>query len=148
MLLYKSHYLTVNQIEIRYLMHLQWTVPADKLDEVGIYAETGKFMQNRIRRRARLILWDFSVIENRVSQQFFTWIEQNILPQIISVKTKRIAYVLKDPQKFQFPGDSMEFNGRQAEFRIFPTQQEAMNWLMEVAEMKELGRSSHHHHNH
>ncbi len=144
MLLYKSHYLTVNLIEIRYLMHLQWTKPADLLDEVGLYAEVAKFLQNRIRRRGRLILWDFSVIEQRIDNKFLDWIFSGVLPHLISVKLKRVAFVIGPV--FELPDGLASTGEREFEFRRFDNQQDAMQWLMEVADMKELGKSSHHHH--
>lgn len=146
MLLYKSHYLTVNMIEIRYFIHLQWTKPADLLDEVGIYGEIAKFYQKRIKRRGRLILWDFKVIENRIDKKFFDWVISEILPQICSVKISRIAFLVNNPLKFGLDKEFLTINNKQVEFKTFADQTQAMNWLMEKAEMKQLGSSSHHHH--
>lgn len=145
MLIYKSKYLYVTLIDLKYLLHFLWTKPADLLDEVAIYGELKKFLENRRKHRGRLILWDFSIIEQRVRDEFYKWIIDKILPEVTSVKAKRIAFLFKGqiPESLKNI-DTLNINNTQVEFKTFTNSAEAMNWLMEKAEIKELGHSHHH----
>ena len=146
MLIYKSQYLYVTLIDIKHFLHFLWTKPADLLDEVAIYGEVKKFIEQRRKYRGRLILWDFSVIEQRVNDDFYQWIIEKVLPDVTSVKAKRMAFLFKTkiPENLRNT-DTLLINNVQVEFKIFTDSSQAMNWLMEKAEMRELGRSHHHH---
>ncbi len=146
MLIYKSNYLYVTLIDIKYFLHFLWTKPADLLDEVAIYGEVKKFSETRRKYRGRSILWDFSVIENRVSEDFYKWILDVILPEVVSVKAKRLAFLFKNkiPETLQNI-DTVNINNKQIEFRIFTDNKEAMEWTLENADSKEFGTPKHKH---
>ncbi len=147
MLIYKSHYITANYLETRYLLHIQWTKPADLLDEIGYYSEVAKFFKERIKRPGRLILWDFSVIQDRVDSQFFQWIDQHILPSLLSVKIQKVAYILTREELMpSITTGYISLDGKNFTRQIFSEQPQAMQWLTQDAERVIRGPERHHHH--
>ncbi len=145
MLLYKSHYITTNYLETKYLLHIQWTEPADLLDEVGYYSEVVRFFEKRIKRPGRLILWDMRVIEERIGQKFIKWIEDHILPPLLSIKAQKIAYVLTGELTSSIEEGYREFGSKSAEVKVFPDVPEAIKWLTEGVEPVIRGPERHHH---
>ena len=147
MLIYKSNYLYVTWIHLKYFLHFLWTKPADLLDEAAIYGEVKRFLEKRKKYRARSILWNFEVIEQRVQDEFYKWILENILPDITSVKAKRIVFLFNQKvPEFLKNIDTVNINNRTIEFRTFTDNTEAMHWVMENADSREFGTTSHHNH--
>jgi len=147
MLIYNSGYLTANFLEIQYLLHLQWTEPASLLDLHGIYAETVNFFNRRIHRRARHFLFDLTQITKRIDLQYIEWFNSYILPKIASVKADKIAYLTNETEVKIFPEVKyVTVNGRKIEQRVFTDQAQATQWLLDGAQRKDFGKSSHHHH--
>ncbi len=146
MLLYKSHYITANYLETKYLLHLQWTAPADLLDELGYYSEVVRFYERRVKRPARLLLWDFRIIEPRIDLKFINWLEDTILPTLLSIKSQKIAYVLTGDLSDSITQGLRQFGNKKAEVKIFPDVPEAMQWLTQGIEPVIRGPETHHHH--
>jgi hypothetical protein len=131
------------------LLHLKWTQPADLLDDLAIYSEVLRFVENRVKRRGRYLMWDFTVIENRVDKQFYPWIEQYILPKITSVKAKKIAYIFSEnflPQLSGVYPKQLEFNNVSVPVHLFDSQTKASEWLLQQAQLRIKGPENKHHH--
>ena len=146
MLLYKSHYIITNYLETKYSLHIQWTEPADLLDEVGYYSEVVKFFERRIKRPGRLILWDMRVIDKRINQKFIKWLEEHIIPVLLSIKAQKLAYVLTGDIAQSIEQGQRSFGNKSVEVKVFSSQQEAMKWLTQGIEPVIRGPEQHHHH--
>ncbi len=145
MLVYKSHFITANYLETKYLLHIQWTKPADLMDEVGYYSEVKRFMVKRLKRPGRLILWDMQIIQDRIDKKFINWIEQEVLPPLLSVKVMKIALVISNDLVREVNQGLREFANKNAEVKVFSNSPEAMQWLTQGVEPVIKGPELHHH---
>lgn len=143
MLLYKSHYLTVNYLETKYLAFLQWTKPSDLLDETGYYSEILNFINKRIKRPARYILWDMLVIQDRIDKSFIDWIENYILPELLSIKAQKIAFVINNELAKDIIIEEKTFRNKKVEVKIFTSVSDGMKWLTENSSTIIRGRRKH-----
>ena len=128
MLLYNSDALTVNYLEVRYLMHFKFSEKASFYEDLEIKASLLSFCKNMIKRKARLFLLDVSSI--KINAEFVNWFNINILPLIKSIEARKIAWLNCD---IQVPDKADNL-----EQKAFNDSAEAMNWLIKESETKKL----------
>ncbi len=143
MVLFISKYLTVNYLEVQYLMHFDLSKEINNLSETDLKAHFLQFFDKMIKRKARLFIVDAKKCS--VPENFVDWFDSVILPLIKSVKASKIAWV----------GINYAIKDKADETIIqkkFNDNATAMKWLLEDADRKKLSFEdgnkpvSHHHH--
>ncbi len=143
MLLFISKYITVNYLEVQYLMHFDLSKHVDELSENDLKAHFLLFFDKMIKRKARLFL--VNTEKCNIHENFVDWFDSTILPLVKSVKATKIAWVGVNNQI----KDKADLNIAQKNFNDNAS---AMKWLLENAERKKLSFEngnkppSHHHH--
>jgi hypothetical protein len=136
MLLYSSKYLSVNYLEVQYLMHIKFSEQTKNATEQELKADFLLFYDKMVKRRGRHFLIDTENIENIISSKFVVWFTKTVFPLVKSVKADKIAWLFKKgiPDNFDIDEKATE-NVVQ---KIFDNSQQAMKWLLENAETKKL----------
>lgn len=150
MLLYKSDYLNVNYLEIQYLLHFKFKESAQNISENTLKAEFLAFFDKMVKRKARHLLIDTENIEKIVNIDFISWFNSIIFPLIKSIKTDKIAWLIKTEQNFNLSETFTTSDNQIIEQRLIDKSDFAMKWLLEGAQRKKLsfqdGNKPHHHH--
>lgn len=150
MLLYKSDYLNVNYLEIQYLLHFKFKESVQNISENTLKAEFLAFFDKMVKRKARHLLIDTENIEKIVNIDFIYWFNSIIFPLIKSIKTDKIAWLIKTEQNFNLSETFTTSDNQIIEQRLIDKSDFAMKWLLEGAQRKKLsfqdGNKPHHHH--
>lgn len=143
MVLFISKYITVNYLEVQYLMHFDLSQEVSKIQENELKAHLLLFYDKMIKRKARVFL--VNVEKCNVPKNFVDWFDSFILPLIKSVKATKIAWVGID-YTIKNSADEKIIQKK------FNDNALAMKWLLENADRKKLSFEdgnkpvSHHHH--
>ncbi len=143
MLLFISKFITVNYLEVQYLMHFDLSKEVNEMSEADLKAHFLLFYDKMIKRKARLFL--VNTEKCTVDKNLVKWFNSIILPLLKSVKATKIAWVGLNNQI----EDKADNTIIQKKFNDNAT---AMKWLLEDADRKKLSFEdgnkpiSHHHH--
>lgn len=129
MLLLTSNFLTVNYLEVRYLMHFKFLSNQNNSDDATLKANMLYVYDKMVKRKARLFFIDVSEIS--VNESFVTWFDNYFLPLVKSKLATKIAWLGID---FDIP----QMADSTIEQKKFADYAEAMKWLIENSEMKKL----------
>jgi len=143
-IIYHSKFLEVNYLELQYLMHFRWSRFAAYMDREGIYYETARFAEKRVKRRADQIYLDWRHISHLIEPETLPWLEEYIFPKIFSHHPHKLGILLEKLPDFSLPGH-IRLNEKDIPVRVFTSPEKLTAWLMEGARRKDPGDHDHHH---
>jgi hypothetical protein len=151
MLLYKSDYLSVNYLEVQYLIHFKFKELAQNIDENTLKAEFFVFFDKMVKRKARHFLIDTQNIEQFVNIDFISWFNRTIFSLVKSIKTDKIVWLQKTEPDLDLPEIFTTADNQTIEQKLLNKPDFAMKWLLEGAQRKKLSfqdgnKPNHHHH--
>ena len=135
MIIYKSKFLEVNLLELQYTFHFFWSEYARHMDEEGVYYESLRFLNHRVRRRADQIYLDWRNIQHLISPETFQWYAQYIFPSLFSYRGRRLAILFNELPAWDMP-NIIQINNKDIQIQIFTKSANLMQWLLEDSRRK------------
>jgi hypothetical protein len=112
------------------------------MDSEGVYYEMKRFMQERIKRRARQMYLDWRNVSHLIDGETFAWHSRYIFPELFHYKVHRLAILLKEGTTLDLPSH-FSVNKKNVPVRVFYNPSALMDWLMENADRRTPGRHKH-----